>query len=432
MDGTDETVGLGGGAPRRASDEFAVQARAVDGGGLLVVDDGAGPFDLLGAGVVALGGPAPLVDEALGDLARGLARDRPDALGRVVAFGVDPGPLPCPVVRAGRPGEALGALDAGDLPGEQRILVLAGHRVACDALGELVALVRAERRAVLLSAQLHPDAAVLVALDDHRRASLFRRASHEGQVPTVASAADPAVEVAVLGPIAVRGALVPLERRPKLTELVVYLAMHPEGATTRTWSTALWPDRRVPAQTIANRLSEARTALGFASDGQARLRRAGERHRIAEIDTDWRRFLALSDEHAGPPRWHEALGLLRGRPFADLHEGRWTELEGFVGEIDQRVVACGLRFGEHELAAGRPDEAAWGVQRALRTSPWDERLYRLLMRAADAAGNWAGVEASMRHLALVLEVDGDPLDAVHPETAALYARLCGERALARR
>ena len=50
----------------------------------------------------------------------------------------------------------------------------------------------------------------------------------------------------------------------RLTELVVYLALHDRGAMTRAWSSALWPDRQVPAQTVSNRLSEARQLLGFA------------------------------------------------------------------------------------------------------------------------------------------------------------------------
>ena len=59
--------------------------------------------------------------------------------------------------------------------------------------------------------------------------------------------------------------------------------------------------------------------------------------------------------------------------------------------------------------------------------PWDERLYRLVMRAEDAAGNRAGVEAALRQLARALEADGDPLAAVHPETAALYRSLMNRR-----
>ena len=201
--------------------------------------------------------------------------------------------------------------------------------------------------------------------------------------------------------------------------------MHPEGATTPAWETALWPERRMPPQTIANRLSEARRALGFSPDGRPRLRKSGERHLIADVRTDWERFKTLACRGATPRRGAHALELVRGRPFLDLHQGQWTALEGFAVEIEHAVVECALRLGGLCLDAGRPDDAIWAAQRALRATPWDERLHRLLMEAADAAGDRAGVEATLRHLALVLEIDGDPLRGVHPETAALYARLSG-------
>ncbi len=60
---------------------------------------------------------------------------------------------------------------------------------------------------------------------------------------------------------------------------------------------------------------------------------------------------------------------------------------------------------------------------ASRSAPWDERLYRLLMRAADVTGSRGAVEAALRSLAQALEWQGDPLRAVHPETAALYRQL---------
>jgi DNA-binding SARP family transcriptional activator len=183
----------------------------------------------------------------------------------------------------------------------------------------------------------------------------------------------------------------------------------------------------MPPQTIANRLSEARHALGLSPDGRPRLRKSGERHLIADVETDWERFKALAGQD-DPAAWREALGLVRGRPFLELHQGQWTVLEGFAVEIEHAVVECALRLGELALGAARPDDAMWAAQRALRATPWDERLHRLLMRAADAAGDRAGVEATLRHLALVLEIDGDPLRAVHPETAALYARLSAQPA----
>ncbi|MCU1491155.1 MAG: large rane protein [Acidimicrobiaceae bacterium] len=233
------------------------------------------------------------------------------------------------------------------------------------------------------------------------------------------------LEVAVLGPIEIAGVEGPLAHRPKLTELVVYLAMHPRGATSRAWTTALWPERRVPSQTVANRLSEARRALGFAPDERPRLRRSGDRHLLADTTTDWEQFVRLGAPSGSASSWREALALVRGRPFDDLQQGQWTALEGFTAEIEQAIVTCALRYGAHALESDEPMEASWAAQMALRAAPWDERLHRLLMRSADAAGNRAGVEAILRHLALVLEIDGDPLRGVHPKTAALYQQLAG-------
>lgn len=281
-----------------------------------------------------------------------------------------------------------------------------------------------------------PSAGAPATSGDRRDRATTRQESTllEDRLPGLGRDAAPRapVEVSVLGPIEIRGADEELARHPRLTELVVYLAMHPRGSTSGTWSTALWPDRRVPLQTIANRLSEARRALGFAADHQARLRKVADRHLLVEVATDWERFLRLVAEGTGPAEWHLALELVRGRPFADLHQGQWVALEGFEGEVDSAIVECALRTGEHSLAADDPVTAGWAAHQALRASPWDERLYRLLMRAADAAGNRAGVETAMRTLALVLEIDGDPLQGVHPETAALYARLVGRRAVAAR
>ena len=52
----------------------------------------------------------------------------------------------------------------------------------------------------------------------------------------------PAIEILVLGPVEVVGAARPFTRAWSL-ELVVYLAMHPGGATSDQWSTHLWPNR---------------------------------------------------------------------------------------------------------------------------------------------------------------------------------------------
>jgi DNA-binding SARP family transcriptional activator len=236
------------------------------------------------------------------------------------------------------------------------------------------------------------------------------------------------VDVLVLGPVQVEGANESFEARPLLTELVVYLAFHPEGLAGEACATALWPDKRVPLQTLSNRLHEARRALGTMEDGRARLKRSDGRHMLApDVRTDWSRFVALTGPESGPASWRQALAVVRGRPFDGLAKGDWAVFEGFVAAIEAAVVGVAARLGEHLLEAADPLGAEWALRQGLLVAPWDERLYRLLMVAADATGNRGGVESVLRSLAQVLDHPGDPIGAVHAETAALYRRLTGAR-----
>jgi DNA-binding SARP family transcriptional activator len=230
------------------------------------------------------------------------------------------------------------------------------------------------------------------------------------------------VSIAILGPISTSDTVYPLERHPLLTELVVYLALHPKGTTSRNWVTALWPERRVAAQTVANRLSETRHILGFASDGLPRLRRDGERYTLVECRTDWQIFQELAQSDA-PEDWRTALSLVRGRPFDDLAQGQWVVFEGYLAEIERTVADLAIDLGDFALNNDDAKLGAWAAQQALRACPFDERLHRLLMRTADALGNRAGVEETLRQLALILEIDGNPLHGVHPETKELYYKL---------
>ena len=245
--------------------------------------------------------------------------------------------------------------------------------------------------------------------------------SREPRVARMARATP--IEIAVLGNVQVNGASESFRYRRRLTELVAFLTMHPDGATTDAFATALWPERRVPLQTLANRLSETRRALGIASDGLPRLRKQGRRHLIVEADTDWDRFRDLASRERGADSWRRALDLVRGRPFDGLDRGEWAQLEGFTAAMEDSVVDLACRLGERSLAQGDASLAHWAGLQGLLVSPWDERLYRLLMRAADGLGNRGGIDAALRSLALALELEGDPLLGIHPETSALYRRL---------
>ena len=264
------------------------------------------------------------------------------------------------------------------------------------------------------------------------RAGAPRRELRAGEIkppdklPVDARRADSAVKIDFLGPVQVSGAGVELERRRRLTELVVYLAFHPEGVSGQALATALWPERRVSLQTVSNRLYEARRALGTGSDGQPRISRVEGRHRLSDdVKSDWEHFASLTGPGSSPASWHRALSMVRGRPFDGLSQGEWVGLEGAAAHIEAEIVEVAGRLGEHLLQQGDSAGAAWAARKGIAAAPWDERLYRLLMRAADASGNRGAVESALRWLADALEWEGDPLEAVHPDTARLYRELAG-------
>lgn len=236
------------------------------------------------------------------------------------------------------------------------------------------------------------------------------------------------VEISVLGPIEVLGAARPFTRAWAL-DLVVYLAVHPRGSTVEAWSTALWPDRVMAPPTLHSTASAARRCLGRDAEGLDHLPHGRGRLRLrSSVGTDWRRFSALAarDHPAG---WEGALSLVRGRPFDGLRNPDWVVLEGLAAEVEDDVARVALALAEWRLARGDGPGAAWAARRGLLACPYDERLYRQLMRAADCEGNPAGVRAALAEL-LASAGDGSgwlagtpAMSLVHPETAALYQAL---------
>ena len=230
------------------------------------------------------------------------------------------------------------------------------------------------------------------------------------------------VEVAVLGPVEIRGAARGFTRA-WAQELVVYLAMHPHGATNEAWATALWPDRLMAPSSLHSTASVARRSLGTARDGTDHLPRAHGRLALAStVGTDWTRFqvLAASDE---PRHWLSALSLVRGRPFDGIRSADWSILDGTAPAMESAIVDLSGRLAGERLRAGDPRGAELSARKGLLASPYDERLYRMLLRAADAAGNPGGVESVMTELVRVVADEVEPIESVHPSTLALYRSL---------
>jgi DNA-binding SARP family transcriptional activator len=244
-----------------------------------------------------------------------------------------------------------------------------------------------------------------------------------------AESTEPAVEVRVLGRVELRGA--GKIERAKSIELIVYLALHPQGVDSdRLWE-ALWPEKPLNRGTLHTTVTAARTGLGRDPAGARYLpeARAGLYRLSDAVGLDWARFQALAAQgHSSGSEalelLRQALELVRGAPlesptsrsyeWAVVHR---TEMETVIAETAERL---GLLY----LDADDPEQANWAARRGLAASPYDERLYRVLMRAAHAAGNPAGVEAAWQELLSVLGADLELIDEdLHPDTVALYTAL---------
>ncbi len=250
----------------------------------------------------------------------------------------------------------------------------------------------------------------------------FRTIPRSRPGPPPVSRPEHEVEVAVLGPVEVHGAARGFTRAWAL-ELVVYLAMHPGGAANDVWATALWPDRLMAPSSLHSTASVARRSLGTSRDGSDHLPKSHGRLMLARtVGSDWGRFreLAGADD---PERWQDALELVRGRPFEGIRATDWALLDGTAPSIEAAVVDVAGRLAGARLRSGDPNGAEWAARKGLLVSPYDERLYRMLLRTADAAGNPGGVESVMAELVRVVADEVEPVESVHPSTLSLYRSL---------
>jgi DNA-binding SARP family transcriptional activator len=243
--------------------------------------------------------------------------------------------------------------------------------------------------------------------------------------------ADREIDVALLGPVTIEG-VTHRFRRSAARELVAYLALHRQGARNEVWVEALWPTRRVSEATVHSTVSDARHALGVDSAGRSRLLRHGRCLALADsVTSDVERFAELASGRDSRS-WRAALTLVRGLPFAGLGQSDWAIFDGTQAQVESMVVRTALKAADHALRRGEGARAEWMVRQAMLASPYDDRLYRALLRAADAQGNLAGLRAAMAELrALSGSGPFDPADdlgrwsetPMHPQTEALYREL---------
>jgi DNA-binding SARP family transcriptional activator len=366
--------------------------------------------------VIGLAPPPPVIDE----LRRCAGQATAAVLGGVAALGgvdleIEAGVL------AGLPGDPAGivpaAIDAGDIELLDQLV-----RVPSVALGEPEVLDPP-------CTQPHPEAA--------EEASVLPTAS--------ALLAELDVLVRVFGPLGAARLGGEAEEavqlpRQKAMEAVAYLACRDRSVPVEDVRDALWPTGATSLKTLQNVVSDARSTLGASRDGEPLLPlpESGAYHLSRRVGTDADVFRALTREAARLPDeqveevaslLEDALRLVTGEPFVGVARGyAWVSHQR--GALVAEVVDAAEELAEVRLAEGDWRAAEWAARQGLRAFPCDERLYRLLMRAAHAAGNVAGVQRVFDELCAVVadpELGVEPDDTVHPETLGLFEELVAPR-----
>jgi hypothetical protein len=229
-----------------------------------------------------------------------------------------------------------------------------------------------------------------------------------------AAPADPSptgVEVSVLGPVTLTGATPP--DRQAVLELIAYLALHRRGVSAEQLGTALWPESPNGPETCRKRIFDARDCLG----GDA-IRGRQTRVLDQRIGCDWQRFQALAAGDSSEQR--QALTLVRGAPFADWTVSEWCSTDGFRAEMTAAIVDLAVSVAGADLDAGDHPAAYDAARAGLRGCRYEERLYRLAIRAAFAEGSTGKARAVMAELKAVLDIDISPDDAIEEATLDQY------------
>jgi hypothetical protein len=268
--------------------------------------------------------------------------------------------------------------------------------------------------------------------------------SHVG--PAVERSA-PTVTVSVLGNFTIGDHLTGAREKPwkytKTAELILYLLLHPGGASQDLLMEQLFPDQAPNRPRLNQLVSDARTkALGKDANGEYYLPHASPTDPFYRLDTsigfdltDFTNHCAAAKASDDPDQakthWQSALDLVQGRPFTLPHDGyEWArpEIEATIVKVEEAALALAdiaTDQGDHQLAV-------WATRKGLLTGTG---YYELLVRRGRAALLLQDPEEIVRAFAdlqVSLEHTGAPEEGVpdlsaHPELEGVYNDLSGER-----
>lgn len=206
-------------------------------------------------------------------------------------------------------------------------------------------------------------------------------------------AASPPLEsvvpmVRVLGAVGIDN--IDHEGRRKVVELIVYLALHPDGVGADRLTEALWPDAAPDPRTLTRNVCYARKALGLDADGNNHLPRINTegRYRLGpHVRCDLLELIQLAknareteDTDTRLRLLEEALGLIRDKPFDSVIDYEWAWTENWVAVAESEAADAAVLLAETQRANGCDEEAVRAALVGLRAAPDDARLLRLRTR----------------------------------------------------
>ncbi|WP_165367975.1 hypothetical protein [Phytoactinopolyspora endophytica] len=248
----------------------------------------------------------------------------------------------------------------------------------------------------------------------------------------VADLATAPVRVFILGPAEVQSASpIADDRRELATEIVVYLALHPEGVHPTVLSAAVWP-RGVSGSVLEATLDRVRQWLGTDPDGSPYLLQTPEgRLKLSEgavLDWDVVCSLLRRTRQARTVRdeidlLSKALRVARGQVLSERPSGRYSWLARVRME---RIASDVLVDAAHRLSTlcwdgGDPGTAAAAASAGIRVRPAEQLLWRDLVQARHALEGPAGVNAAAEEMWVTLNAIG--VADLAPETEALLEEL---------
>jgi hypothetical protein len=262
--------------------------------------------------------------------------------------------------------------------------------------------------------------------------------SAAGAVPAAHLSSDAAmpVEIGLLGQTGVQapGPLEP-DRLALATELVVFLAAHPDGVHANVLTGAVWP-RGVSNEVRDAALSRVHAWLGTDEAGQPNLLTdESGRFRLGPgARVDWQVFRALfaqasqaaaaSDPAAEASRLERALTLVRGQFLDGRDPARyaWLATDEIEYEVTAAVADAAHRLSVLRLAADDADGAMEAARAGLRLAFNDEMLWRDLLTGAHATGQEHVLRAVVGELSARVALD-EVMPRMAPETEALIDEL---------